>query len=129
MLKDVYEKQVRSILEFSAAVWHPELTKENAAQIERVQKSAFAIILGQNYENSLLMLNMKTLSSRRETLSLKFAKKAMEHPRHSAWFETQTDIVNTRSVKLPFKPVITRTDGLKKSPIPYMTSLLNNNPQ
>ena len=49
VLKDVYEKQVRSILEFSAAVWHPELTKENAAQIERVQKRAFAIILGQNY--------------------------------------------------------------------------------
>ena len=131
-LKDVYEKQVRSILEFSPVVWHPGLTKENAAQIERVQKSAFAIILGQNYisyENSLLKLNMKTLSSRRETLSLKFAKKAMEHPRHSTWFETQTDTVNTRSVKLTFKPAITRTERLRKSPIPYMTSLLNNNVQ
>ena len=61
-LKDVYEKQVRSVLEFAAVVWHPGLTKENTAQIESVQKSALAIILGQNYisyENSLCILNME----------------------------------------------------------------------
>ena len=66
-LKDIYEKQVRSILEFAAVVWHPGLTKKNTAQIERVQKSAFAIILGQNYtsyENALCILNMETLSNR-----------------------------------------------------------------
>ena len=44
--KYIDEKQVRSILEFAAAVWHPGLTKENTTQIECVQKSVFTIILG-----------------------------------------------------------------------------------
>ena len=127
-LKDIYEKQVRSILEFAAVVWHPGLTKKNTAQIERVQKSAFAIILGQNYisyENALCILNMETLSNRREALSLKLAKKAMEHPHHSTWFEAHGETVNTRAVKMALKTAITRTERLKNSPIPYLTSLLN----
>jgi hypothetical protein len=128
-LMDVYVKQVRSILEFAAVVWNSGLTKENIAQIERVQKSAFSIILGQNYnsyDSALQALNMETLSSRREALSIKFAKKAAQHPRHSTWFEPQPQASNTRSVKLQYKPVYYRTERFKNSPVPYLTSLLNN---
>ena len=39
-LVDVYIKQIRSILEFAVAVWHPGLTGEDRLKIERVQKSA-----------------------------------------------------------------------------------------
>ena len=45
-LLDVYNKQIRSILEYAAVVWNAGLKKENITKIERVQKSAFAIILG-----------------------------------------------------------------------------------
>ena len=38
-LLDVYEKQVRSILEMAVPVWEPGLTKEETKQIERVQKT------------------------------------------------------------------------------------------
>ena len=48
-LTDVYIKQIRSLLEFSVPVWHSSLTEEDKMKIERVQKSAFSIILGQNY--------------------------------------------------------------------------------
>ena len=47
------------------------------------KKSAFAIILGQNYisyENSLCILNMETLSNRREALALKLLIKAWNTP-------------------------------------------------
>ena len=37
-LKDVYCKQVKSILEFGVPVWNSALTKEHVADIERVQK-------------------------------------------------------------------------------------------
>ena len=43
---DVYKKQIRCIMEFAASVWTGELTKYEVTQIERVQKAAFAIILG-----------------------------------------------------------------------------------
>ena len=43
---DVYEKQVRSVLELAVPVWQPRLTLADRKQIERVQKSAFYIIMG-----------------------------------------------------------------------------------
>ena len=39
-LLDVYEKQVRSVLEFAAVVWTAGLSRKNILYIERVQKSA-----------------------------------------------------------------------------------------
>ena len=49
-LKELYFIFVRSILEQSATVWHRSLTQENANHIERVQKSALRIILGERYK-------------------------------------------------------------------------------
>ena len=40
-LLDVYEKQVRSVLELAVPVWQPALTQGQSKQIERVQRSAF----------------------------------------------------------------------------------------
>ena len=50
-LLEVYTKQVRCHLEFAVAVWHPSLTNEDRMKIERVQKSAACIILGQDYRS------------------------------------------------------------------------------
>ena len=38
-LKDVYYKQVRSVLEFGVPVWNCSLTKDDCSEIERVQKA------------------------------------------------------------------------------------------
>ena len=51
-LLDIYAKNVRSVLEYAAVVWHSSLTSKNTIQIERVQKAAFAIILGKQYEKA-----------------------------------------------------------------------------
>ena len=48
---DVYEKQVRSILEMAVPVWNANLTQGEEKQIERVQKTAFYVILGHEYQN------------------------------------------------------------------------------
>ena len=50
-LVDIYNKQCRSILEFGAPAWHSGITKQERIDIERVQKVALHIILGQKYEN------------------------------------------------------------------------------
>ena len=50
-LKSIYLSHVRSILEQSCVLWHSSLTKENSENLERVQKNAFRIILGNRYED------------------------------------------------------------------------------
>ena len=58
--------------------------------IERVQKSACHIILGDSYNyhrGALKYLNLDDLASRRDKLSLKFAYKAEKHPKHKNWFK------------------------------------------
>ena len=80
-LKLIYIQYVRSILEQSCVVWHSSLTQENSTNIERVQKNSLRIILKHeyiDYEQALEKLNLETLKERRETLSLKFAKKCLK---------------------------------------------------
>ena len=75
---DVYFKQIRSVLELAVPVWQPGLTIWEEKQIERVQKTTFYVILGddyQSYESSLKVLGAESLTKRREFICLNFAKK------------------------------------------------------
>ena len=103
-LLDVYEKQIRCVLEFAAPVWTGGLTKSEETQIERVQKAAFAIILGKqytSYSKALQSLNRVTLEDRRKELCLKFAKQSQRSARfgHSFLMFTPASNMNTRSKK------------------------------
>ena len=122
-LLDVYIKQCRCVLEMTAPVWNAGITVSESKQIERVQKAAFAIILGRkyvSYEQALAELKMQTLEDRRKILCKKFAEKAQKHPKFSTWFEVSDEPLQNK-----FKPVTYRTKRYKKSPLPYLTSLLN----
>ena len=128
-LTDIYCQHVRSILEYASVVWHSGLTQENKANIERVQKSALAIILGKdyiNYENALSLLKLERLCVRRERQCLKFANKSLASEKFSSWFEKDENIQNTRRLVKPVKPAVARTTRFRKSPLPYMTTILNN---
>ena len=62
---------IRSVLEQSAVVWH----------IERVQKVALKIILGERYSSyseALELTGLESLKSRRKKLCLNFAKKCLK---------------------------------------------------
>ena len=76
-LADVYIKQVRCVLELAASVWSPGITGGQVTQIERVQKTVCAVILGDNYSDyptALATLNLKMLVDRRKDLCLRFAQ-------------------------------------------------------
>ena len=76
ILVDLYEKQIRSILEYAAPAWSPMITMENSNDIERVQKCAFFIIFGPNsYSKTLLSAQKMTQMERRQTLCQKFSVK------------------------------------------------------
>jgi hypothetical protein len=61
--------------------WHFSITNEEKADIERVQEAACKIILGERYSDypsALDALNLDSLATRRQTLSLKFVKKCLK---------------------------------------------------
>ena len=126
-LLDMYKKHCRSILEYAVPVWNGALTDYEIKSIERVQKMALHIILGElyvNYQNALKMANLETLEVRRTKLCLSFAKKAEKSDKYMHWFRPKP-IVNTRQPAVKYSEPIVRTDRLKNSAIPYLTRLLN----
>ena len=128
-LKDVYLKQVRSVLELAVPAWNGALTQADAKDIERVQKTALHIMLGGkyiDYRSALDTVGLESLVARREKLSLKFAKKAVKHPKHTKWFVPNTNTVNTRQEKEKFCPVYAKHKRFLTSPISYLTKLLND---
>ena len=128
-LKDSFVKQVRSIMEFAAPAWHAAITNAERTDIERVQKTAMHIILGEEYSDyrrALQTVGLDSLESRRTTLCLRFAKKAVKHPKHSSWFQLNTNTVNNRREKDKYYPVYADHTRFKTSPISYLTKLLNS---
>ena len=109
-------------------VWHSGLTQCNRYDIERVQRAAMHIILGDSYctyENALRVMGLETLESRRNKLCTKFAIKSVKHTKHSKWFKMNKKVSVTRQSQPKFCPVFSRTNRFKNSPISYLTEVLN----
>ena len=107
------------------------LTKSNRKALERMQKMAVRVIMGkqfQSYRKSLKALNIDTLEVRREKLCLSFAKKCVQHEKLKHWFPLNN--LKGRNMKTrkseKFKVLKGSTDRYKKSAIPYMRRLLND---
>ena len=128
-LIDIYEKQVRSVLEFGVPVWNSGLTQDEVADIERVQKAFLHIALEneyKDYQSALQVSQLETLVCRRLQLCKKFAMKSSKHPKHSKWFVRNEPGPNTRSKKPDYKIPLCRLTRTRKGPIPYLTNLLNS---
>ena len=126
---DVYKKQIRSILEYAVPVWHPGLSKKDSKILESVQKCALGIMLGQDYisyKESFLKTGIPRLDIRRDKMCLEFPLKSLENPIYSSWF-VKNQVQSKRSSNgRKYLDVQTRTNRYKKSPLPYMTQLLNS---
>ena len=128
-MKNIYILFIRSLLEQSSTVWHSSLTQENSDDLERVQKSAIKIIMGssyQRYKKSLGILDLKTLSERREHLCLKFAQSCVKNPKLNDMFPTniKQHKMETRKQEV-YKVEHANTERYKNSAIIYMQNLLN----
>ena len=126
-LLEVYFKQIRSIAEYAVPVWNSALTGDEIVKIERIQKIACNIILGQNYESytsALKTLGLEKLSVRRRKICTKFAKKAHNHKKFTKWFKPTPEVI-TRNKKPNFYDVVCKTTRFEKSPLSYLTKILN----
>ena len=73
-----YVRQIRSICEFAVPYWGSMLTKEESRRIERVQRTALHVIMGESfidYKNALLACGLERLDERRMKLIISFAKR------------------------------------------------------
>ena len=110
-------------------VWHSSLSSKNRRDIERVQKSAVKIILGNrfsDYEKGLQELNLETLDERRKQICLKFAKNCLRNERVRDMFPLNSQYQMKLRKSRKYKVNKNRTKRYQKSSIPYMQELLNN---
>ena len=129
VLKQIYFSRIRCKLDQSAVVWNGSLTQKNVRDLERVQKAAIRIICGRNYESysqTLNELGMVTLSERRESLCLKFAKKSLRVDNFGHLFPVSK---KKHQMKTRGGDVYRVSKGFSerfcKSAIPYLQRLLN----
>ena len=126
---DLWKTYCRSILKQSAVVWGPSLTEQNKYNLERTQKSFAKFILKskyEDYEDSLIQLNLETLEERRQSLTLKFAKDCIKNEKFKYMFPENKypDKLTTRyqeKYKVPFA----NTVRMKNSSIVHMINQLN----
>ena len=128
-LKNIYILFIRSLLEQSATVWHSSLTEQNKSDLERVQKTALRIILGEkylSYENALSKLDMENLTERRENLCKAFAQKSSKNPKCTNMFpvnDKNHPMITRKTEK--FKVQHANTGRLQSSSLIYMQNLMN----
>ena len=81
-LIEIYILFIRCMVEYCCVVWHSSITEEECIDIERVQKTALRIILGDSYtdyRSALELTGLDSLQDRRKQLSLSFAKKCVKN--------------------------------------------------
>ena len=119
----IYYRHIRSIVEYAAPAWHKAITHRQADRLERVQRVALKLIFGhhKSYRTILAENKLQTLKRRRTALTLKFAKKALKHQKFRQWFKA----LEAEGKMAQYAKPQARCKRLMKSPIPYMTELLN----
>ena len=124
---DYYLKEIRVLAEQGVAVWNSGLTKGQINDLEKIQKVALKIILGDNYKSYDLACNLfklLPLTERRLQLCTNFALKLFKSDRSEQFFI--------------HKPVKTRCDDpvvekkcntlrCYNAPHSYLSRLVNQN--
>ena len=126
-LLKVFNTCIRPTLEYVAPTYHPMLTKEMSDNIEQIQRRAIKLIYGwdADYQKLLDEERITSLSTRREELTLKFAKKTAENTRFSDWFVKKIPGVYDIRNEKKYVEYYGRTERLRKSPLFYMRRMLN----
>ena len=125
-LIEIYTLFIRSRLEYCAPAWNASLTQGDKDEIERIQKTMLKIVHGDDYEDyacALQKSNLTTLEERREALCLTFALKCTGDPKHKALFKLNENTFHHYPTK--FTPPFCQNERYSKSPVPYLTGLLN----
>ena len=130
-LLDVYKILIRCLTEIGCASWNGALTITDHEDIEKIQKVACRIILGNtymSYKSSLTTLGLCTLKERRVELCMRFSQKVEKSPKFKKWLKTPN--IKTRPSKNIYRKKYilpkARTAIYGKSPLFHIANLLNS---
>ena len=131
ILRDFYCKEIRSILEFGVAVWNSGITSKMSEDIERVQKICIRLILSElsanfNYEVCCTILNLEPLIFRRHDLCVRFIQNASKDIQHADLLYRNNSKSYTRHNQICYREFMCRSSRFYKSPLCYLTRLLND---
>lgn len=129
IILDFYMKEIRTLVEYCVVIWNSGLTKSQIGTLEKIQKVALKIILGdqyKSYHNARMQFMLQTLSERRHDLCVKFALKLFKSKYSNKFFTLVSSSVTTRHQKL----VVESHCNTKKcytAPHNYLARLINEN--
>ena len=126
-LLKVYITVIRSCLEYAVPTYNPMLSDYLRDRLEYVQKRACKIVFGwgSSYDQLIADGTIESLSTRRDRLTVNFARKASASERFKDWFQEKSyKGLNLRKEK-KFEELFARTERLKNSPLYYMRRALN----
>ena len=127
IILDYYLKEIRVLAEQGVAIWNSGLTKGQINELEKIQKVALKIILGNqyySYQEACKLFNLKLLSERRLDLCSSFAIKLYKSNRCDQFFTRSK--INTRSNNLVIENK-TNTKRCYNAPHNYLARLVNLN--
>ena len=122
-------KEIRPLLEYAVPVWNSGLSLGQIHHIERVQKIALKIILGQtftSYQEACTQFNIENLAVRRNNLCVNFAVKLYRSDRRRQFFSIRETQRDTRHRKLVIEKH-TRTARCYHAPHNALSRLVNEN--
>ena len=127
-LLDIYSLFVRSRAEYMSVAWHSSLTVAESHKIENIQKTSLKIILSESYidyPSSLLKTGLLSLSDRRKSRCLAFAKRCLSNPQTKEMFPLNTE--RSPILRQPEKYVVNfaHTENYRNSAVPFCQRLLN----
>ena len=130
LILDYYLKEIRPLAEQGVIVWNSGLTKAQVSDIEKIQKVALLIILGEDYSKypvACQSFDISTLTTRRAQLCENFALKLYLGPRREQFFTTLQPNVDIRKITQLVKENTCRTTRCFNAPHNYIARLVNRN--
>ena len=120
----IYKLFIRSVCEYSSAVFHTSLSLELSEKIEAIQKTVLKIILAAkyvDYQTSLQYFSIDTLYQRRANHMEQFAIKCTEDQFNPSMFPKNQNVRGKEVFHVNFA----RTNQYMKSTIPQCQRILN----
>ena len=127
IILDYYLKEIRVLAEQGVVIWNSGLTKGQINELEKIQKVALKIILGnkyQSYKEACKLFDIKLLSERRLDLCTNFAIKLFKSNRCEQFFTLPR--INSRSGNLVVERKV-NTKRCYNAPHNYLARLINSN--
>ena len=123
-----YTTYIRPILDYAAPTYHPQLTAEQSAEIERFQAAAMKLVFGPlvAYQTVIDHDKIGLHELRRKKLFENFANKSLANPCFKEkWFPLNNEIDFNLRKRNRFLEQHARTERYRKSPIQAMRRYLN----